>query len=117
MTVTNDEGRNLTINTGLEWVNPEEQPDAVGNINDNTLCYVLYKIKFGAQEAYDQVIDATKHDDRWDEIRFGEEKWDRPPKVAPGIVYIPVESGDAIVDGIQSLRQHFSSVYSSNIGD
>lgn len=117
MTVTNDEGRNLTLNTGLEWVNPEEQPNAVGNINDDTLCYVLYKIKYGSQDAFDRVVEITKQDAQWTGIHFGEEKYDSPPKVAPGIVYIPVSSGEEIVNGLGVLRQHFSSEYGPLIAD
>lgn len=110
-----DEGNTLTINVALEWVEPSNQPGGQANVAPDTFCYILYKIKFGSERVWEAVIDESRNDDRWDEIQFGEEKYDRPPRVAPGIVYIPVETGEEIVEALGTLKKHFTEVYSSKI--
>lgn len=110
-----DESNNLALNVALEWVQPSNQPEGRQNVARDTLCYVLYKIKYGSDRVWEAVVDETRADDRWTEIRFGEEKWDSPPKVAPGIGYVPVETGSKIDGGLETLEKHFTDVYAPKL--
>lgn len=115
MTRTNDEGNNLTINVALEWVEPAKQPTGHANVTADTLCYLLYKIKYGSARVFEAVKDGTRQHDRWVDLRFGDEQFDTLPKVAPGIVYLPVEAGSDIVDGLERLEHHFTDMYAPKI--
>jgi len=108
----NGEGNNLTFNLGLEWVEPTAQPHGTANVGENVFCYVLYKIKYGSDTIFNEVeAETSETENKCDSIYFGEEKWDRPPKVAPGIVYHPVASGEDLQLGLDRLEQHFDQVY------
>lgn len=115
MTKEDDEGNNLTINVGLEWVKHTEQPQGEPTVTEDTLCYVLYKIKYGSERVFERVKEATREDDRWTELRFGKEQYDAPPKVAPGIVYRPVEVGQDVSDGLTLLGDHFTEEYAPKL--
>lgn len=115
MTKEDDEGNNLTINVGLEWVKHSEQPQGEPTVTEDTLCYVLYKIKYGSKRVFETVKETTREDDRWTELRFGEEQYDAPPKVAPGIVYRPVEVGQDVSDGLALLGDHFTEEYAPKL--
>lgn len=117
MTKQNDEGNNLTINIGLEWLKHTEQPQGEPTVTEDMLCYVLYKIKYGSERAFETVKEATREDDRWIELRFGKEQYDTPPKVAPGIAYRPVEVGQDVSDGLALLGDHFTEVYAPLLQD
>lgn len=103
------------LNIGLEWVEPEEQDEA--NSSDSALCYVLYKLQRGSDTQFKNVKERTVDSDRWDAIRFGEDQWPYKRKEAPGIVYIPVESGSEIAEGLQALKEHFSEEYAPELRD
>ncbi|WP_254863085.1 hypothetical protein [Halovivax gelatinilyticus] len=108
----NAEGHNLTFNLGVEWVEATAQPHGITNVGEGVFCYVLYKIKYGSDSTFIAVErETSESEDKWEEIYFGEEKWDRPPKVAPGIVYHPVASAEELQFGLDRLEQHFAQVY------
>jgi hypothetical protein len=103
------------LNIGLEWVDPDEQDGS--NSPDRALCYVLYKIQRGSDTRFKNVKDRTAESDRWDAIRFGEDQWPYKRKESPGIVYIPVESGSEIAEGLRTLKEHFSEEYAPELRD
>lgn len=105
-------GNNLTFNLGLEWVEPAAQPHGTENVGEDVFCYVLYKIKYDSDATFNEVEEKTSQmNEKWGRIYFGEEKWDRPPKVAPGIVYSPVTSAEDLLLGLDRLEQHFAQIY------
>lgn len=103
------------LNIGLEWVESGEQ-DAESQ-SDGTLCYVLYKIQRGSENRFNEVKDRTVDSNRWGEIHFGKDQWPYKRKEAPGITYIPVESGSEISDGLRTLKEHFSEEYAPVLVD
>lgn len=109
----NSEGDTLKLNIALEWVDPEEQGEAASL--DGSLCYVLYKIQHGSDARFEAVRRRTNGRDDWDGVRFGEDQWYHWSKHAPGIVYIPVEDGSQIREGLQTLQDHFSSEYAPEL--
>jgi len=115
MNVENDEGNTLKLNLALEWVEPEQQGQE--DIHDGSLCYVMYKVQHGSDTRFDGMKQRTEAEGEWDEIQFGEDQWFHPSKHAPGIVYIPVEDGPEIVDGLQTLSEHFSDEYVPELSD
>ena len=111
MKLDDDEGNSLKWNIGLEWVTPDQQPGGSPNITDDTLCYVQYKIQRGSKQRFGEVKQATREDGGWEDVQFGDELWDTPPKVAPGIVYVPVAEGEDIADAVDRLLHHFDQIY------
>ena len=103
------------LNIGLEWVEPAEQDTVSSGVH--ALCYIFYKIQRGSDTRFKNVKERTVDKDRWDVIQFREDKWPYTPKEAPGIVSIPVESGPEIVEGLQTLKEHFSEVYAQELRD
>lgn len=104
-----EEYGNRLLNLGLEWVESGEQE--YENDLDGPLCYVLYKIQRGSTDRFNQVQNRTAESEDWNHIRFGEDQWPYKRKEAPGIVYIPITDGTEIIEGLQSLQDHFSKEY------
>lgn len=104
MVETDDDGHNLTLNVGLEWVKPETQ--GLNEWPEPLLCYVYYKIKYAPTEPFQAVAAATRESDEWDVISVGDEQWDSGQRVAPGIFYVPVVDGDDIEEGLSILGEH-----------
>lgn len=95
------------LNVALEWVDSDDR-EAGG---EAPLCYVLYKIQHGSQDAYQPVRETTEADNAWSEIEFGEDQWYHPSKHAPGTIYIPVDDGTELDSHLELLIDHFSDVY------
>lgn len=100
------------LNVGIEWVEAGKQDQ---DERDGSLCYVLYKIQRGLQSRFEGVKKRTREMDAWASIRFGDDMWPYRPKEAPGIVYVPVDSGSDFSEGLQQLREHFNMVYSNEL--
>jgi len=115
MNCDNEEGNTLKLNLALEWVEPEQQDQE--DAYDESLCYVLYKIQHGSDARFDAVKQRTEAETGWDKLQFGEDQWFHPSKHAPGIVYIPVESGQEVIDGLQTLHEHFTEEYAPELSD
>lgn len=104
MVETDGDGHNLTLNIGLEWVDPEAQ--GFEEWPEPLLCYVYYKIKYAPAEPFRAVAAATRKSDAWDAVRVGDEQWDSGQRVAPGIYYVPVADGDDVQKGLSVLTDH-----------
>lgn len=109
----NEDGATPKLNIAVEWVEPEQQGEE--NADEGSLCYVLYKIQHGSESRFDAVKRRTESQDKWDELRFGEDQWYHYAKHAPGIVYIPVNDGLEITKGLQMLKKHFSEEYAPEL--
>jgi hypothetical protein len=109
MNIENAEDDRPKLNIAMEWVEPEQQDEE--DSYDGSLCYVMYKIQHDSETRFEDVRHRTESQDRWDELRFGADMWHHHAKHAPGIVYIPVESGPKIVDALETLNRHFSEEY------
>lgn len=109
MNFENADGDTPLLNIALEWVEPEQQN--VGEEWDGSLCYTMYKIQHGSEPRFEDVRQRTESRDRWDDLHFGEDQWYHYAKHAPGIVYLPVETGPEITDGLRTLYRHFSEEY------
>lgn len=101
-----DDGNNLRLNIGLEWVDPAKQ--GKGDSVEGPLCYVLYKVQHGAADSYEEVRTTTERQNEWEEIRFGDEMWAYGKKQAPGIVYVPLQDEIQIGEALRTLQEHFS---------
>ena len=99
----------LKLNIGVEWVDPDEQDEPT--TGDGSLCYVYYKIQRGSEASFNAVEQRTAKEDEWESIHFGADQWPYRRKEAPGIVYIPVGDGPGLIEGLETLRQHFSEEY------
>jgi len=97
------------LNTGVEWVEPDEQDR--DNVSGDVLCYVLYKIQRGSDTRFEEVRQRTIESDQWEQISFGEDQWPYKSKESPGIVYIPITSGEELTDAVRTLQRHFSEEY------
>lgn len=104
----------LKLNIGVEWVDPDEQDESTSG--DGSLCYVYYKIQRGSEASFNAVEQRTVKEDDWESIHFGSDQWPYRRKEAPGIVYIPVEDGSELIEGLETLRRHFSEVYAEELG-
>ncbi|UPV72736.1 hypothetical protein M0R89_09260 [Halorussus limi] len=116
MNFENEDGDNPKLNIALEWVEPGQQNEEAG-LHGGSLCYAMYKIQHGSEARFETVRECTESQDRWDQLRFGEDQWYHYSKHAPGIVYLPVESGQEFVDALQTLRRHFSKEYAPLISE
>ncbi|MFW6041250.1 MAG: hypothetical protein ACOC85_05385 [Thermoplasmatota archaeon] len=98
--------RNIRLCAGFEIVDPAKQDEEP--LPGRSFSYVFYKIKHLSEEDYVKVMNMTDNDG----IKFGKEMW-RP---APGIFYIPVNTGDDVRKGLVTLREHFSK-FSDHYGE
>lgn len=94
-----DPSSHLKLNVSLRWVDPIDwgHQDV-----DGALCAACYKINGGDREDYERVKAETSSDE-WD-INFAQDQFDN----APGIVYIPVETGAEYRTATETLRDHFA---------
>jgi len=113
-TTTDDEENALTLNSGIEWVEPEAQH--VDDWSDPLLCYVYYKMKYASDVAYERVAETTEESDAWSAIRCGDEQWDSGDRVAPGIFYVPVRGAEDVEDGLRVLADHFFAFADQLVG-
>lgn len=108
-----EEFGSLKLNFGVEWVDPDEQDEST--VGDRSLCYVYYKIQRGSETSFNAVEQRTAQHSDWEFIQFGSDQWPYRRKEAPGIVYIPVGDGPELMEGLETLRQHFSKVYAEEL--
>jgi len=94
------ESPNKVLNVGLEIVDEGKQYQDMASDSDLSLSYVYYKIKNDDEQNFIKVKSQTEDPN----INFGEDMWNN----APGIFYIPVESGEDVRKALQSLKDHFS---------
>ncbi|SIR88450.1 hypothetical protein SAMN05421858_4325 [Haladaptatus litoreus] len=109
MNVENENGNRPMVNIAVEWVKPEQQDEEAAY--EGSLCYAMYKIQHGSESRFETVRERTEAQDGWDELRFGDDLWHHYAKHAPGIVYLPVETGPEIKEALQTLKRHFSEEY------
>lgn len=107
------EGDVPLVNVAVEWVEPDEQD--VASDTDGSLCYALYKIQHGSPSRFTTVKQRTLESGEWPQIYFGEDQWPSHAKEAPGIVFVPVETGEDLADGFRTLRDHFSTEYAPEL--
>lgn len=98
---TDDETRNLKLNISFRWIEPME----LGHTDvDGALTVASYKIKRASPEVHRSVKEATREGD-WPEIQFADDAFNN----APGIAYIPVETGEELRQAHETLAEHFST--------
>lgn len=96
---SDDPSTHLTLNISLRWVDPIDwgHQDV-----DGALCAACYKFNGGGREDYEQVKSETSSGE-WD-INFAQDQFNN----APGIMYIPVETGGEFREATATLRDHFA---------
>jgi len=94
-----DESDRLYLNISLRWVDPIEwgEEDIEG-----VLCAACYKINGGDMDDFQEVKRDTLESD-WS-VRFGEDQYNN----APGVMYIPVGSGEELRNANKILIDHFT---------
>ncbi|WEL18895.1 hypothetical protein SVXHr_2752 [Halorhabdus sp. SVX81] len=97
----NASGDQLKFHVCIEWTQPEVHRH--DEHSDGSLCIIFYKIKNLDRAEYDQIRQQTKQDDKWDAIQFDDDLWNDDL----GLFYIPVDSGSAVKEGFEILKEHF----------
>jgi len=87
------------LNISLRWVDPIDWGECDV---DGALCAACYKINGGNRDDFADVKQDTGRQD-WN-ISFGEDQFNN----SPGILYIPVESGEELREANETIRNHFT---------
>ena len=94
-----DTSKNLKLNISLRWVNPLDwREEGV----EGPLCASCYKINNGNKDDFREVKQDTSESE-W-RVRFGDDQYSN----APGVIYIPVESGEEMREANGVLIDHFT---------
>jgi len=99
MNQVNDALENLKLNISLRWVDPVDWGHADV---DGALCAACYKLNNGDKEDFEKVKTNTPEQE-WD-INFADDQYNN----APGVMYIPVETGQQFQDATTELQNHFA---------
>lgn len=96
---TAEEASNLVLNLGFRWI----QPGKFGHDTDGTLSVASYRIKNAPDEAYRDVMSATRNGG-WD-VSIA----DDPFGSYPATFYVPVEDTTGLREGYDTLASHFEA--------
>jgi hypothetical protein len=95
---TDEDASNLVLNLGFRWV----EPGSFGRDGEGTLSIASYRIKNGPDDAYRDVMEATRTGE------WGVSIGDDPFGSYPATFYVPVETAADIRESYDTLAAHFA---------